>query len=98
VGAFINKCGIKEKVKHSVIVIPGYAAAISGELEEELGGWSVRGGSEGGKPDSQIPEGLETGLIRKVCRLLETGFLLCLDFQRQVVREGRGFPKRGGSR
>lgn len=56
VGAFINKCGIKEKVKHSVIVIPGYAAAISGELEEELGGWSVRVGP---REATQIPKFLK---------------------------------------
>ncbi|ABK18242.1 acetyl-CoA decarbonylase/synthase complex subunit gamma [Syntrophobacter fumaroxidans] len=41
VGTFINKCGIKDKVKHKSIIIPGYAAGISGELEEELGGWNV---------------------------------------------------------
>ena len=42
VGTVINKCGIKDKIKHKNIIIPGYAAGISGELEEELGaGWSV---------------------------------------------------------
>ncbi len=38
VGAFLKKSGIMEKVNHRSIVIPGYAAPISGELEEELGG------------------------------------------------------------
>lgn len=56
VGAFINKCGIKEKVKHSRLVIPGYAAGISGELEEELGGWSVLVGP---REASQIPKFLK---------------------------------------
>jgi len=30
VGTFINKCGIKDKVKHRNLIIPGYAAGISG--------------------------------------------------------------------
>lgn len=41
VGSFINKCGIKDKVKHKSLVIPGYAAGISGELEEEIPGWNI---------------------------------------------------------
>jgi len=41
VGTFINKCGIKDKVKHKNLIIPGYAAGISGELEEELSGWTI---------------------------------------------------------
>jgi acetyl-CoA decarbonylase/synthase complex subunit gamma len=41
VGGFIRKCGIADKVKHKNLVIPGYAAAISGELEEELPGWKI---------------------------------------------------------
>ncbi len=56
VGTFINKCGIKDKVKHKTIVIPGYAAGISGELEEELGGWTV---TVGPREASQIPKFLK---------------------------------------
>jgi len=41
VGAAFKKCGITEKVNHKKVVIPGYAAAISGDLEEELGDWEV---------------------------------------------------------
>ena len=41
VGAFIKKCGIMEKVSHKKLIIPGYAAAILGDLEEELAGWEV---------------------------------------------------------
>jgi len=41
VGTFINKCGIADKVKHKNLIIPGYAAAISGELEEELPDWTI---------------------------------------------------------
>lgn len=41
VGAFIKKIGIAEKVNHKKLVIPGYAAAILGDLEEELPGWEI---------------------------------------------------------
>lgn len=54
VGSFINKCGIKDKVKHTNLIIPGYAAGISGELEEELGkDWSI---TVGPREASQIPK------------------------------------------
>jgi acetyl-CoA decarbonylase/synthase complex subunit gamma len=53
VGTFINKCGIKDKVKHTTLIIPGYAAGISGELEEELGGWTIQIGP---REASQIPK------------------------------------------
>ena len=42
VGMFTKKCGIEEKVNHKSIIIPGYAAAIAGDMEEELPGWSVQ--------------------------------------------------------
>jgi acetyl-CoA decarbonylase/synthase complex subunit gamma len=41
VGAFVKKSGIADKVKHKSLVIPGYAAAIMGDLEEELPGWNI---------------------------------------------------------
>jgi acetyl-CoA decarbonylase/synthase complex subunit gamma len=41
VGAFVKKCGITDKVKHKKIIIPGYAASISGEMEEELPDWEI---------------------------------------------------------
>ncbi|WP_163338414.1 acetyl-CoA decarbonylase/synthase complex subunit gamma [Desulfopila sp. IMCC35008] len=41
VGMFVKKCGIMEKVKHTELIIPGYAAAIAGEVEEELSGWTI---------------------------------------------------------
>ncbi len=41
VGMFVKKSGIAEKVAHKKIIIPGYAAAISGDLEEELPDWEV---------------------------------------------------------
>lgn len=58
VGAFINKCGIKERVNHKNLVIPGYAASISGELEEDLGGgWKV---IVGPREASQVAKFLRT--------------------------------------
>ncbi|NVM57359.1 MAG: acetyl-CoA decarbonylase/synthase complex subunit gamma [Desulfobacterales bacterium] len=41
VGMLIKKCGVMDKVKHRKVIIPGYAAAISGDLEEELGNCEV---------------------------------------------------------
>lgn len=41
IGPFVKKCGIADKVEHKKLVIPGYAAAISGELEEELPDWQI---------------------------------------------------------
>ena len=41
IGIFMKKCGIMDKTKTKKIIIPGYAAAISGDLEEELGDWDV---------------------------------------------------------
>ncbi len=41
VGMFVKKCGIMDKVKHTEIIIPGYAAAIAGDVEEELSGWTI---------------------------------------------------------
>ncbi len=41
VGMFVKKCGIGDKVAHKKIIIPGYAAAISGEMEEELPDWEI---------------------------------------------------------
>jgi acetyl-CoA decarbonylase/synthase complex subunit gamma len=41
VGMFIKKSGIADKVKHTEVIIPGYAAAIAGDVEEELPGWTI---------------------------------------------------------
>jgi acetyl-CoA decarbonylase/synthase complex subunit gamma len=56
VGSFVNKCGIKDKVNHKQMIIPGYAAGISGELEEEIPGWKV---TVGPREASQIPRFLK---------------------------------------
>jgi acetyl-CoA decarbonylase/synthase complex subunit gamma len=41
VGSFVKKSGIDGKVAHKKIIIPGYAASISGDMEEELPGWEI---------------------------------------------------------
>jgi acetyl-CoA decarbonylase/synthase, CODH/ACS complex subunit gamma len=41
VGTFIKKSGVADQIKHRKLVIPGYAAAILGDLEEELPGWEI---------------------------------------------------------
>lgn len=59
IGAFIKKSGITEKVKHRKVVIPGAVAAISGDLEEELGsGWEVKIGP---REAAHIPAFLKMG-------------------------------------
>jgi len=41
VASFVKKSGIADKIQHKNIIIPGYAASISGDMEEELPGWKV---------------------------------------------------------
>jgi acetyl-CoA decarbonylase/synthase complex subunit gamma len=41
VAMFVKKSGIMEKTQTRSIIIPGYAAGISGDLEEELPDWKV---------------------------------------------------------
>jgi acetyl-CoA decarbonylase/synthase, CODH/ACS complex subunit gamma len=41
VGIFVKKSGIKDKINHQELVIPGYAASIVGDVEEELPGWTI---------------------------------------------------------
>jgi acetyl-CoA decarbonylase/synthase complex subunit gamma len=48
IGAFVKKSGIADKVKHKKLVIPGYAAAEAGGLEEELPGWHIQVGPRDG--------------------------------------------------
>lgn len=52
VGVFIKKSGITEKINHKRVIIPGYASAILGDLEEELPGWEV---IVGPREASQLP-------------------------------------------
>jgi len=41
VAKFCKEAGLEEKVNRREIIIPGYVAQISGDLEESLPGWSV---------------------------------------------------------
>jgi len=41
VGKFVKKSGIENNISHRSIIIPGYVAVISGELEDSLPGWKV---------------------------------------------------------
>jgi len=41
IGPFVKKSGITDKVKHRKLVVPGYIAAESGGLEEELPDWEI---------------------------------------------------------
>jgi acetyl-CoA decarbonylase/synthase complex subunit gamma len=59
IGAFVKKSGITDKVKHRKVIIPGAVAAISGDLEEELGsGWEVKIGP---REAAHIPAYLKMG-------------------------------------
>ena len=41
IGPMVKKSGIDAKISHKKLIIPGFAAQISGELEEELPGWEI---------------------------------------------------------
>ena len=41
IGKFIKEIGLEDQVKTREIIIPGYVAQISGELEESLPGWKI---------------------------------------------------------
>ncbi len=41
VGMFVKKSGIENKVNTRELIIPGYVAAIKGEIEEELPEWTI---------------------------------------------------------
>ncbi|MHB9132255.1 MAG: acetyl-CoA decarbonylase/synthase complex subunit gamma [Armatimonadota bacterium] len=41
IAAFIKSSGLEEQVKTRRLIIPGYVAQISGELEESLPGWQI---------------------------------------------------------
>ena len=42
IAPFVKKSGIEKKINHKKLIIPGAAATISGELDEELGSWEVQ--------------------------------------------------------
>ena len=41
VGGYIKKSDIVNKTNHKNIIIPGYAASISGDMEEEIPDWEI---------------------------------------------------------
>ncbi|MES0328850.1 MAG: acetyl-CoA decarbonylase/synthase complex subunit gamma, partial [Dehalococcoidales bacterium] len=57
IGPFIKKCGIADKVTHRKLIIPGYIAAESGGLEEELPDWEILVGP---REAAHIPAYLKT--------------------------------------
>jgi acetyl-CoA decarbonylase/synthase complex subunit gamma len=57
VGLFVKKSGIMDKVKHTELIIPGYAAAIAGDIEEELPGWTI---TVGPREAAHLPAFLKT--------------------------------------
>lgn len=57
VGTFIKKSGIMDKTNTQELVIPGYAAAIVGEVEEELPDWKV---TVGPREAAHIPAFMKT--------------------------------------
>lgn len=52
IGPFVKKCGIADKTNFKKLVIPGAAAIISGDLEEELPEWEI---SIGPREGAHIP-------------------------------------------
>lgn len=59
VGPFIKKCGIADKATSKKLIIPGYAANILGDLEEELPGWKI---TVGPREAGLIPALLKSGI------------------------------------
>ena len=62
IGSFIKEDGLEDRIKSRTIVIPGYVAQISGELEEALPGWKVLvGPQEAGDIESFVKNVLLKG-------------------------------------
>jgi len=61
IAPFVKKSGIEDKTKTRTIVIPGAAAVISGDLEEELKGWHVAIGPREG---AHIPAYLRQNYLK----------------------------------
>lgn len=57
VGMFVKKSGIMDKVKHTELILPGFAAAIAGDVEEELPGWTI---TVGPREAAHLPAFLKT--------------------------------------
>ena len=57
IAGFVKKCGIANKISHKRLIIPGYIAAESGSLEEELDSWEIQIGP---REAAHIPAFLKT--------------------------------------
>ncbi len=57
IAPFVKKSGITDRIKHRKLIIPGYVAQISGELEEELPDWEI---VIGPRESAHIPAFLKT--------------------------------------
>jgi len=57
IASLVKKSGIADRVKHRNLIIPGYIAAESGALEEDLPGWRV---SIGPREGAHIPPFLKS--------------------------------------
>jgi acetyl-CoA decarbonylase/synthase, CODH/ACS complex subunit gamma len=57
IGPAILKSGITDKIKHRKLIIPGYIAVESGDLEEEMKGWKIMVGP---KDAADLPAYLKT--------------------------------------
>jgi acetyl-CoA decarbonylase/synthase complex subunit gamma len=61
IAAFVKESGLADRVRTRRIVIPGYVAQISGELEEALPGWQVLVGP----PEASDIEGFVKNVLSK---------------------------------
>jgi len=61
IAPFVKKSGIEDKTKTRTLIIPGAAAVISGDLEEELSGWRVAIGPREG---AHIPAYLRQNYLK----------------------------------
>ena len=68
IGPFVKKSGIAEKVKHRKVIIPGYAAVISGELEEELPDWQIQIGPREAGHIPAFLKNVEAGVRQWQCQ------------------------------
>jgi acetyl-CoA decarbonylase/synthase complex subunit gamma len=44
IAKLVKSSGIEEQLSHRDLIIPGYVAILSGEIEEELAGWKIKVG------------------------------------------------------
>jgi len=102
VGKFVRRIGLEKTVSSRRFIIPGYAAQISGELEESLPGWKVTVGPqeaadlegihEGAGRDSMtevvfLPSGKSVKVMRGT-RLLEAARGAGVEVDAPVVGKG----------